>query len=288
MPVRRAVYASDWQGFYPSSRGALLRMLEEFVPSGEDAAEALAVVAPHAGYVFSGAVAGAVYARVVVPNDVILLSVNHGRSPGAEFALFDEGAWETPLGSVPIATELVAAIVAECPAVEADPGAHGGEHSAEVQVPFLKYRNPSVHIAPICIMHTTADAAIALGKGLAKAAKRLARPVLVVASTDLSHEQPRPAPSGGGFLSGENLAQFVHDQDQKVIEQILALDAKGLWETRDREHVSMCGYAPVTAALACAKARGATTAELVDHKSSVDSPGGRYDYIVGYAGVIIR
>jgi len=286
MPVRRATFAGDYGGFYPSSRGALLRMLEEFVPEDEATREALAIVAPHAGYVFSGPVAGAVYARVVVPDDVILLSVNHGRSPGAEFALFDEGAWETPLGQVPIATELVAAIVADCPLAQADPGAHAAEHSGEVQVPFLKHRNDGVHIAPICIGRTTASKAVALGEGLAQAAERLGRPVLVVASTDLSHEQPRPAPDGG-VLSGENLAEFVRQQDRKVIDQMLALDPQGLWETRERERVSMCGFAPVTAALAYAKARGATEADLVEHRTSVDAPGGRYDYIVGYAGVIV-
>lgn len=287
MPVRRAVFAGDVSGFYPASRGALLRMLEEFVPERADAADAVAVVAPHAGYVFSGGVAGAVYARVAVPQDVIVLSVNHGRSPGAEFALFDEGSWETPLGRVPIATELVAAIVAECPRVEADPGGHAAEHSGEVQVPFLKYRNDGVHIAPICIGRTTAARAIALGEGLARAAARLGRPTLLVASTDMSHEQPHAAPDGG-YLSGENLAEFVNQQDQKILDRILALDPAGVWETRERERVSMCGFAPVTAALAYAKARGASAAELVDHKTSVDAPGGRYDYIVGYAGVLIR
>ena len=128
MPVRKAMFASN-QGFYPSDPATLAEMLERLVPERADAAEAIAVVGPHAGYVFSGGVAGAVYARVVVPDDVILLSVNHGRSAGAEFALFDEGTWETPLGPVPIATELVAAIAAEGPMVQADPRAHLLEHS---------------------------------------------------------------------------------------------------------------------------------------------------------------
>jgi len=286
MPVRKAVFAGH--GWYPSDRRALVQMLGEFVPERDDVVSATVVVAPHAGYVFSGPVAGAVYARVVVPDDVILLSVNHGHSPGAAVALFDEGRWETPLGDVPIATELVAAIVAECPMVQADPDAHEDEHSGEVHVPFLRYRNEHVRIAPICISRTTRSGAIALGEGLARAAARVTRPVLVVASTDLSHEHPRPAPRGGGFLSGENLAEFVREQDQKVIDRILALDARGVWETVEREGVSMCGYAPVTAAVAYASARGATVGEVVDHRTSVDAPGGRYDYIVGYVGALLR
>jgi len=194
----------------------------------------------------------------VVPGDVVLLSLHHRPSSGPAFALFDEGVWQTPLGDVPIATELVAAIAAECPMVEADCRVHFDEHSGELHVPFLQFRNPHVRIAPICITHATAASACELGESLARAVERLGRPVLLVASTDLSHEQPQRAPSGAGILSGENL-----------------------------EGVTMCGFAPVTAALAYAKARGATRAELVEHTTSADVSGS-YHYIVGYAGVIIR
>ena len=272
MPVRKAVFASD-HGFYPSTRSALLRMLEGFMPERDDVAPAVAVVAPHAGYVFSGAVAGAVYSRVVVPNDVILLSVNHGRSPGAEFALFDEGRWETPLGDVPIATELVAAITAECPMVKADPDAHAYEHSGEVHLPFLKFRNPDVHIAPINIMQSSLPALREFGLALARAAGRLDRPVLLVASTDMTHFEPDKA---------------ARERDHLVIEKILALDEAAMWETVRRHHISMCGHDPVAAGIVYAKARGAATAELIDYKTSADSGLAGADEVVGYAGIIIR
>ncbi len=285
MPLRPPVHADD--RWYPSRRAELIRRLTEFVPERDDACEAVAVVAPHAGYDYSGAVAGAAYARVVVPGDVVLLSLHHRPSSGPAFALFDEGVWQTPLGDVPIATQLVAAIAAECPMVEADCRVHFDEHSGELHVPFLQFRNPHVRIAPICITHATAASACELGESLARAVERLGRPALLVASTDLSHEQPQRAPSGAGILSGENLRDYVCRQDDKVLDRILALDAKGLWETREREGVTMCGFAPVTAALAYAKARGATRAELVEHTTSADVSGS-YHYIVGYAGVIIR
>jgi len=272
MPVRRAVFASN-QGFYPSDRGTLLHMLEGMVQTTEDVVQATAIVAPHAGYIFSGGVAGATYARVVVPDDVLLLSVNHGRSPGAEFALFDEGAWQTPLGDVPIASELVAAISAECPMVSADCSAHAQEHSGEVHLPFLKYRNEGVHIAPVNIMRSTLPRLQEFGLGLAGAIERFARPVLVVASTDMTHFESHEAAT---------------EKDHVVIEKILALDEVGMWNAVSRLHVSMCGHAPVAAALACAKARGATAAELVDYKTSGDSPHGGRDQVVGYAGIIIR
>jgi len=272
MPVRKAAYASD-QGFYPSNRDTLLRMLEELSPERADAAPALAAVAPHAGYIFSGAVAGAVYSRVVVPDDVVLLSVNHGRSPGAELALFDEGTWQTPIGDVPVATELVAAISAACPMVQADCDAHAMEHSGEVHVPFLRHRNPGVRLASICIMRSSLPVLQEFGAGLARAVEHLGRDVLVVASTDMTHFEP------------EHVAS---EKDHQVIDNILALDEVAMMHTVERLVVSMCGHDPVAAALAYAKARGATGAELVDYKTSADSPYGNRAEVVGYAGIIIR
>jgi len=270
MPVRRA-FASDY-GFYPSSRARLIEMLEEFLPEDVEARPAVAVVAPHAGYVYSGPVAGAVYARVVVPDDVIVLSVNHGRSPGAEFALFDEGRWETPLGDVPVSTELVAAIAAECPMVTADPRAHALEHSGEVHLPFLKYRNEGVRLAAICTMQSRLDRLQEFGLGLARAVERFGRPVLLVASTDMTHYEPDAA---------------AREKDHLVIEKILALDEAAMWETVRGHRISMCGHDPVAAGLAYAKARGATKAELVDYRTSADSPYGDRFQVVGYAGIII-
>ncbi len=272
MSVRRAVFASD-HGFYPSNRAALLKMLAEFVEARADAAPAVAAIAPHAGYVFSGGVAGAVYSRLVVPEDVILLSVNHGRSPGAEFALFDEGTWQTPLGDVHVATELVAAIVAACPMVASDPQAHSAEHSGEVHVPFLRYRNPAVRIAPICIMQSTLPALRDFGAALAQAVEGFPRPVLLVASTDMTHFEPQ---------------QAATEKDHLVIEKILKLDEGAMWDTVRRHRISMCGHDPVAAAIAYAKARGATSAELIDYKTSGDSPYGSRNEVVGYAGIIIR
>lgn len=279
MPVRRAVFAEE--GWYPASRAALVRILEEFVPRRNDAVPAIALVAPHAGYQFSGPVAGQAYARVVVPDEVIILSVNHRTPHAPEFALYDEGAWHTPLGDVPIATDLVAAITAEATMVEVDCRVHYNEHSGELQVPFLQHRNLRVRIAPVCISSNRAAMVREFAAALARAADRLGRPVLLVASSDFSHEQPT------GARYGQRLIDYVREQDRKVIERILALDEPGLWRTIATEHVTMCGYAPVAAAITYAKARGATCAELVAQATSADATG-HADYVVGYAGIIIR
>ena len=271
MPVRPAICAQ--QGWYPATRPRLLETLKVLVPEREDAAPAVAVVAPHAGFDYSGGVAGQVYSRVVVPNDVLLLGVNHRNPRAAQFALFDEGAWETPLGDVPIATELVAAIAADCPMVEADPDAHADENSGELHVPFLKYRNPHVKIAPITIRGGSLAELRELGTALARAAERVGRPVLLVASTDMTHYEPH---------------HVAVEKDHLVIDRILQLDEEAMLATVQRHDISMCGHDPVAAGLVYAKARGATTAELVDYKTSGDAPGGRRDHVVGYAGLIIR
>jgi hypothetical protein len=272
MPIRPAAFASP-RGFYPSSREQLTAMLQDCIPADAEAAEAVAVIAPHAGYVFSGPVAGAVYARVTVPDDVILLSVNHGRSPGAEFALFPEGAWDTPLGQVPIAEDLAAAIQDACPDVQPDPQAHAAEHSGEVHLPFLKCRNDGVRIAPINIMRSGLPQLRQLGQGLAQAVEAHGKPVLLVASTDMTHFEPD--------------AQ-AREKDHQVIEHVLALDEQAMWDTVQRLHVTMCGHDPVAAGLVYAKSRGAAEAELVDYRTSADSPYGDRDQVVGYAGIIIH
>jgi AmmeMemoRadiSam system protein B len=156
--------------------------------------------------------------------------------------------------------------------VTADCHAHSAEHSGEVHVPFLKYRNEGVHIAPINIMRSTLPRLQEFGGSLAEAIERLGRPVLVVASTDMTHFEPHEAAT---------------EKDHVVIEKILALDETDMWNTVQRLHVSMCGHDPVAACLACAKSLGATTAELVDYKTSGDSPYAGREQVVGYAGIII-
>jgi AmmeMemoRadiSam system protein B len=164
---------------------------------------------------------------------------------------------------------------------EVDYRVHNNEHSGELQVPFLQYRNPHVRIAPVCISSARAGMVREFASALARAAAKVGRPVLLVASSDFSHEQPT------GGRQGQKLIEYVRDQDRKAIERILALDEPGLWRTIVAEVVTMCGYAPVAAAITYAKARGATKAELAAQRTSADTTG-RADYVVGYAGIIIR
>lgn len=146
--IRRPAVAGAG-GFYPAAPEALKRDLERFVEPGEDKVKALGAVVPHAGYKYSGSVAGAVYSKIKIPSTVVILAPNHkGKGVGAPFALWAEGAWETPLGECPIDEDFARLLLYNSPLVEADNSAHKSEHSVEVQVPFIQHINPEAKMVP--------------------------------------------------------------------------------------------------------------------------------------------
>ncbi len=231
-------------------------------------ARALGVLAPHAGYVYSGAVAGATYARVLVPERALVLCPNH-TGLGARVALWPGGAWRTPVGRVAIDAALTEAL-AGCPQVEADRAAHLQEHAIEVQLPFLHARNPAVRIAALCLGPLGAEEAVELGRAVARVLARL--PALLVASSDMSHYVP---------------AAVARRLDRRALDRVVALDPAGLHELVRRERISMCGVVPATVMLAAALALGATSAELIGYATSGDVTGDD-ERVVGYAGAVVR
>lgn len=251
--------------FYAGNAVDLRRQVEAALPPGPPPGRAWAVVVPHAGFMYSGAVAGAVYARVEVPRDVVLLCFNH-RGRGADVAVWSEGAWRTPLGEVPVAEALGRDVLRLCPKAVADETGHLGEHSGEVQLPFLQARRPDVRILPVALSTDDFDALRAFGASLA----RLPGDFLVVASTDLNHY--------------EDQATTLR-KDAEVIRALEALDADAL-RAAVRGGVSMCGYAPAAAACAYARAKGAARAVTVKHATSGDVSGD-LDRVVGYVGMIV-
>jgi AmmeMemoRadiSam system protein B len=256
--------------FYPGSLSALLEDVDRCLPQVDRPTAALAVVLPHAGYVYSGRTVGQVLARVEVPDRVVLLGPKHHLG-GAHAAASSADAWSMPFGDVPVDRELVDRIVAAT-SVEIDDLAHRDEHSLEVEVPFLWRRNPGINIAPIALgMHRAQDL-IELGQGIAEAISGLGSPVLIAASTDMSHHIP--------LAEAERL-------DKLAIDKILALDPAGLHATVIDNDISMCGVMPTTAALGAALALGAETAELVEYTTSARASGDSRR-VVGYAGIIVR
>jgi hypothetical protein len=240
------------------------RFLGDARPSAADVG---AIVAPHAGYVYSGAIAGAVYARVDPPARAIVLCPNHtGR--GAAAALWPEGAWRTPLGDVPVDARLSAAL-SRSPLVEEDVAAHAREHALEVQLPFLQRARPGISIAALCLAHLSLSDCEALAETVAEAAA--AEGALVVASSDMSHYLP---------------AALARKKDGRAIERILALDGRGLYDVVHAEDISMCGIVPATVMLLAARRLGASRAELVRYGHSGETTGDD-DAVVGYAGLVV-
>jgi MEMO1 family protein len=269
--------------FYPADPRDLEARVRQFVaeaPSNQQeksdggkscARNALACLVPHAGYVFSGGVAGAVYARLNFPRRIIILGPRH-RPRGADFAINTGGAWETPLGRVEIDSELANLLVVVCPLLVNDEVAHRIEHSIEVQLPFLQVLAADFRFVPIAIGTLDFEMLTLLGHALAHVITGMGEPVLLIASSDMNHYEPD---------------EITRAKDHLAIEQMLTLSAGGLYDTVRREKISMCGCGPAVAIITAALDLGATDAELVRYTTSSDVLGDRED-VVGYAGMIFR
>jgi hypothetical protein len=256
--------------FYPGKANVLAAELARLIPSVAERRPAFGVISPHAGYIYSGGVAGRTFAAVTIPSEVVILGPNH-HGVGHQAAVYAHGAWEMPQGRVLVAEALAEAILATCPMTAADTAAHRFEHSLEVQVPFLQTLAGELAIVPICIGRLPLEVLLALGDGLAAALRtRPVRPLLV-ASTDMTH-----------YESGETARR----KDDLALQQVLALDPAGLYQTVSANRISMCGVLPTVIMLQAAKALGASRAELVCYANSGDVTGDQRE-VVGYAGVIV-
>lgn len=256
--------------FYPGDPAGLRAFLEGAVPRAGDPAAALGVVAPHAGYVYSGGVAGKVFGRVRVPDACVLLGPNH-TGLGTRASIVSRGEWQTPLGTVPIHGPLADALRGSCPLLEEDPLAHAHEHSLEVEVPFLQYRNPAVRIVPIAFQLTSRAEVQEAGEGIAAALAGWPEPVLLVASSDMTHYESH---------------RSAREKDAKAVDRVLALDPAGLLDTVKRDRISMCGVIPTAVLLVAARRLGATRGELVAYATSGEVSGD-FERVVGYAGMMI-
>jgi len=233
-----------------------------------------AVIAPHAGYIYSGPTAARVFARVTIPSLVIILAPNHTGVCAAQsgISLWESGAFHTPLGDVAIAADAAAALRdISGSLVEIDHAAHEAEHAIEVELPFLQLLRADVRIVPLVIAWDAWEPARRLGEVLARLVGATGEPVLLLASSDLNHYEP---------------AAVSEQKDARALEAVRALNGEQLLERCKLEHISMCGRAPAAIVLEAARALGATRAEVVDYRHSgwVSGDNAR---VVGYAGVVI-
>lgn len=263
--------------FYEGTRQALLEELEDAYLGARGPGELpavnpdgprrlLALISPHAGYLYSAPMAAygfAALARDGRPDTAVIIGPNHGRGHLVS-ALQTTGAWLTPLGKAPIDEPLATEIAAALPDFENSAAAFGAEHSLEVQLPFLQHLyGEALHIVPLMMLHQEREAAVEVGTALGRILQ--GRNVVIIASTDMTHQEPRSVAGA---------------QDRLLAERLAALDAEGLLRERRRHDITMCGYGPVAATLIAAKALGATHAEILRYGDSGEAhPMGT---VVGY------
>lgn len=255
--------------FYPADRKILLSELESMIPAGVEKVAAIGAVVPHAGYIYSGPVAGEVYARLEPRGCYVILGPNH-TGHGDRFACCMD-SWSTPLGPVEVDREFLSKWMSRTTLVTEDPAAHAFEHSIEVQLPFIQKTSPEAKIIPITLRHGSLSEYEELAGALASVAREEGKKPVVIASSDMTHYEPR---------------EIAEKKDSLAIRTILDLDAEGLLEVVEENGISMCGYIPTAIMLMYAKEMGAKKAELVKYSDSGDVAG-HAAQVVGYAGIII-
>ena len=233
--------------FYPASARQLRDEIETYTstPDGvtpEAKIRSVGCVVPHAGYMYSGHVAGAVYRRLELPKQIIILCPNH-TGAGEPLAIMSEGAWRTPLGDAPIAKQLAGELKQRMPLLSEDEDAHRSEHALEVQLPFLQVLAPEFEFVPIAVGTSNFEVLSALGIAIASVNSKQSERVLIIASSDMNHYESDAV---------------TRVKDKRAIDQLLALDARGLYDVVREARISMCGYGPATIMLTAAKKLGAT------------------------------
>ncbi len=260
--------------FYNASTAALETEVAGYLDALASAASMIAIICPHAGLMYSGHVAGAVFSRVTLPDTVILIGPNH-TGIGPAVSVYPEGAWQIPGGAVSVNRDLAQAILARYPSAEADTSAHQREHCLEVQLPFLRQQRRDVRIVPIVLGTRDPSVCLTLGHCLAALVEELdqspGRRPLLLASTDMNHYESD---------------QVTRDKDRHAIAAIEGLNPDALDAAVTDHHISMCGVAPTLAVLHAARALGRTHATLIRYATSGDRGGDR-TRVVGYAGFTV-
>jgi AmmeMemoRadiSam system protein B len=255
--------------FYPSDPAELSTLIGTYLERDDSKKLRLvkACLVPHAGYVYSGHVAGAVYGQIEIPKKVIVLGVRH-RPPGSPAAIISQGAWHTPLGDARIDEELAKALRAACPQLREDIEAHSKEHSLEVQLPFLQTVRPDVTFVPIALGGVHFEGLVSIGAAIGHVLQT-SENVLLVTTSDLNHYEDD---------------RTTRIKDRKAIDELVKMDGMGLYDTCRNEDISMCGLGPAVAMLTALHVLKASKAELVRYATSAERSGDPAA-VVGYVGM---
>lgn len=260
--------------FYSGSKESLAEEVANLVPVSTKKKEpAIGVISPHAGYAYSGFVAGSTLSSVAPKPIYVIMGPNH-TGLGSPFSLSASDSWVTPLGSVTVNKTLSERILKNCPQISRDEFAHLQEHSIEVQLPILQTLQTNFTIVPIVISIGDIEDYRSIGRAIAKSIKelKLEKDVTIIASSDMTHYES---------------CNSAEDKDSRAIDAILKLDEDALMERIRKFDISMCGYAPAVIMMVAAKLLGANKAKLVKYQTSGDVSGD-YSSVVGYAGIIIE
>lgn len=256
--------------FYPSDRRSLEKELSRLCPSVREKEDAICLISPHAGYAYSGKVAGALYAAVNIKKTCVILCPNHS-GMGERCAVMSRGTWNTPLGDIPINTGLADQLKRGADIIAEDVRAHTFEHSLEVQLPFIFHFKEEFDFVPIALKNLSIDECEMLGHAIAESIREWGDEVMLIASTDMTHYEP---------------VDVAREKDRLAMERILQLDPPGLYATVRKHDISMCGYIPTTVALCSAINLGARSAKLVQYATSGEVSGD-FHQVVGYAGIYL-
>lgn len=263
-----------WAGqFYPSSKELLVKQIEQFIDKKAKKEDILGCVLPHAGYNYSGFVAGQTVSQINIPKNILIIGPNHS-GLGVHFSIMTDGVWQTPLGEVAINSQVAVSLLKKSRYLKEDMLAHAREHSLEVELPFLQYFKSDFKIIPIVASQVDlktykelAGEIVSVLKGL-----NLENETLIVASSDMTHYESQ---------------ETAQKRDNEAIQAILELDEDKLLDKVRGLDISMCGYVPVIIMLTASKKLGATKSRLVKYQTSGDTSGD-YSSVVGYAGIIIN
>jgi len=262
--------------FYPESSEQVNKELNGLFISKENVTPAIAVVCPHAGWMYSGSTAACAFSSVEIPKNVILIGPNH-HNIGNDYAVYSSGSWRTPIGDVPIAEQYTSELLSRSNLFIDDPSAHALEHCLEVNLPMLFHRNPKLHIVPVLIGGSWPDSGgrdklREIGNIIAQTVQTISQPVLLVSSTDLNHYEDQ---------------EISHKKNLFALEAILSLDEDALLDQIIGHKISMCGVGATYSTIVAAKQLGARTATTLHYQTSAEVTGD-FSSVVGYAAVKIE
>jgi MEMO1 family protein len=271
--------------FYPGDCKAQVEqfLINYTVP--KEPAHAVGGIVPHAGWVFSGAVAAKVFkclSAKASPDTFILLGAVHTWKPRGN-SIYSRGSWATPLGEVKIdedvAKKLLDVLAGD---IIEDPDAHEGEHSLEVQLPFIKYLCPDAKIVPIAIPPD--ENAYITGEKIGEATSGMGKKIVVVGTTDLTHYGDAYGFTPFGY--GEKAKRQMEESDARMIKLALTMKSEGIIREAQKNH-NACGSGALAATVAAATAMQAEKGYLLQYTTSYDvMPEGEFGMAVGYAGIL--